>query len=139
MVSGADDGEGAVDGQESGGRTAAERLAALEAVVEAMANVVGPDGVVRAQRLSVGQPTGAVVTLQAVGGYATVELQLPTDTGADNKVVLFAGRGDGSAVGGDRRPRLGAAVFGDGSCRAGVEITQDDGGGWSTRSLGGEP
>ncbi|HVX20509.1 MAG TPA: hypothetical protein VHB02_04110 [Acidimicrobiales bacterium] len=142
VVGGAGAGGEGADQRNEDGRTAAQRLAAVEAALEAITAVVGPDGVVRARQVVVGQPTGAVVTIGATGGYATVELRLPGEAGADNKVVLFASRGgDGEDTGeaGENGPRLGAAVYGGGTCRAGIEIAQDEGGGWLVGSLGEVP
>lgn len=133
---GADD-QGAGGRSEENGRTPAERLASLEAAMAAVTAVVGPDGVVQARGVVISHPTGAVmVTLGASGGYATVELQLTGDDVEDTKMVLFAGRGADGETNGDRRPRLGAAVYGGGNCRAGIEIAQDEGGSWSVKPLG---
>ncbi|HEX3946127.1 MAG TPA: hypothetical protein VHW47_00400 [Acidimicrobiales bacterium] len=132
---------GGGDDQNSDGRTPAARLAALEAAVEALGAVVRPDGTVHARHLVVGPPTAEVrVTVSSTGSYTTVELWLDSAPGADTKIVLFAGRGaNGGDPDSDGNPRLGAAIFGGGTCRAGIEVTQDSEGSWSVGSLGETP
>jgi len=132
---------GGGDDQNSEARTPVERLVALEAAIEALGAVVHQDGSVHAERLVVGGTDADVrFVVRSTGGYATVELQLGSPPGADTKVVLFAGRDpESSESGGNGNPRLGAAIFGGGTCRAGIELTQDPDGSWSVGSIGEAP